>query len=99
MCGGAVPDGIECRVEGTKQSFAEAGVSLHVPCQQSRGLLCLNANQTNNRTCPDFEVRYKCSVKKGDRDAFHSEITRWLWTTNIYVFNDFFLLLGLNEIH
>lgn len=62
VCQGTKPLEIRCRDTKTKKKHSETGDVLQVPCTLDEGLLCLNSNQTNNKTCSNYEVRYKCSI-------------------------------------
>ncbi|CAD5124417.1 DgyrCDS12702 [Dimorphilus gyrociliatus] len=62
VCSGTKPLEIRCRDAKSKKTWSETGDVLIVPCELDGGLVCLNSNQTNNRTCSNYEVRYKCSL-------------------------------------
>ena len=62
VCGGSAPVGATCRVKGSATTFSEGDSTsqvLHVACSTA-GLLCLNANQTTNTTCDDYQIQFTC---------------------------------------
>ncbi|XP_013405828.1 uncharacterized protein LOC106170487 [Lingula anatina] len=63
VCEGKVPVEIECRLKNNKTvPYTSAGDVLQVDCTPQGGLLCLHGNQTNNQTCSDYQVRFRCTV-------------------------------------
>lgn len=58
--------GMECRIRGSKIAHNDTANkdSLTYDCTNiTLGLLCENKNQTDNKTCEDYEVRYQCSYR------------------------------------
>ncbi|CAD5124520.1 DgyrCDS12799 [Dimorphilus gyrociliatus] len=65
---------MECRIAKNKLSHDDpknVDYLIHDCKNITLGLLCLNSNQTNNKTCEDYEVRYKCSYRTLDRYLCH----------------------------
>ncbi|KAK2169270.1 hypothetical protein NP493_1196g00053 [Ridgeia piscesae] len=64
VCGGTTPVGVKCRVKGSATTFSEGDSTsqvLQVACSTA-GLLCLNANQTTNTTCHDYQIQFTCDA-------------------------------------
>ena len=61
VCGGTDPVGATCRVKGANTTFSGDSTNqvLQVACSTA-GLLCLNANQTTNTTCDDYQIQFTC---------------------------------------
>jgi hypothetical protein len=59
--------GVSCRVVGTHVFFAETD-DLDVTCTVEEGLVCLNANQTGERKCEDYEAKFLCTGELSNRN-------------------------------
>ena len=51
---------IQCRAKGSGLNHTQTGDDVR-HCDASRGLLCVNRNDTHD-FCSDYEVRYKCPL-------------------------------------
>ncbi|CAD5124522.1 DgyrCDS12800 [Dimorphilus gyrociliatus] len=66
ICDKTAPVDIECRSTVDRKpfdgTFNGQKLHFHSPCKLDGGLQCYKKNLTSGQSCPDYEVRFACSV-------------------------------------